>query len=74
MKTKVTHVQVSFDKEELFKVYNMMHDSVSHWRNHLNNAEQNSDYFLNVEGCRAVLKNCEKTYSDISELYHKHFG
>lgn len=73
MNTKVIQVQVTFNKDELFKMLGMIHDSTAHWQNHLTKAEEDPGYHLTPEGCRAVLANSEQMYSEISELYHKHF-
>jgi hypothetical protein len=74
MDTKVTRIQVTFNKDELFQMLSMLHDSTSHWRKHLVMAEQDPEYHLKPEGCKAVLANSEKMYAEVQELYNKHFN
>jgi hypothetical protein len=73
MEDKVTHIQVSFNKEELFKLYMMMSDSVAYWRSQLENAEQDPKYYLSPKGCQTVLSQCQEMYNKHRDLYHKHF-
>lgn len=73
MDTRIISVQVTFDKDELFQLRSMLHDSTTHWRSHLTKAEQDAEYHLSPEGCRLVLANSEKMYHEVDELYNKHF-
>ena len=62
-------VALLLTKEEVWKLHSMCHDSNTYWYHHLRKAIEDSSYFLNEEGCRAVINSGKELLNKIESVY-----
>jgi len=56
-------------KEEVWKLHSMCHDSNTYWYHHLRKAIEDSSYFLEESGCRAVIDSHKEILNKIESVY-----
>jgi hypothetical protein len=62
-------VTLLLTKEEIWKLHAMCHDSNTYWYHHLRKAIEDSSYFLDEQGCRAVINSGQKILNKIESVY-----
>jgi hypothetical protein len=62
-------VALLLTKEEVWKLHSMCHDSNTYWYHHLRKAIKDSSYFLDEQGCRAVINSGQKILNKIESVY-----
>ena len=62
-------VALLLTKEEVWKLHSMCHDSNTYWYHHLKKAIDDSSYFLDESGCRAVINSHKELLNKIESVY-----
>ena len=62
-------VALFLTKEEVWKLHSMFHDSNTYWYHHLRKAIEDSSYFLEESGCRAVIDSHKEILNKIESVY-----
>lgn len=62
-------VALLLTKEEVWKLHSMCHDSNTYWYHHLRKAIEDSSYFLEESGCRAVIDSHKELLNKIESVY-----
>ena len=62
-------VALLLTKEEVWKLHSMCHDSNTYWYHHLRKAIEDSSYFLEESGCRAVIDSHKEILNKIESVY-----
>jgi len=62
-------VALLLTKEEVWKLHSMCHDSNTYWYHHLRKAIEDSSYFLDESGCRAVINSHKELLNKIESVY-----